>query len=73
MKMPRFMPVLISFVGMAAWVSCTPPCDELAEKTCLEQGAGSPVCVEIRKRASEATDEERRYCREALSILRASN
>ena len=49
--------------------SCDPPCQRLADRACLEQGNGSPNCIEIRKRAQAASDEDQRYCRGAISIL----
>jgi len=49
--------------------SCVPPCGRLADRTCAAQGNGSENCIEIRRRAELATDEDQRYCTEAMAII----
>lgn len=63
--------VALSIVALTfAFAACGNPCNELADLTCEAAGEQSLDCDQIRKKAEEATDEDKRACEIGLKLVK---
>lgn len=61
--------ILAVTVLLPALPACSDDCQELATMACQKAGEGSEDCKKIRARAENASPDDRRACKTALTLV----
>lgn len=61
--------LIVMLATIVLLLSCTSPCRRLAERTCVKEGEGSKICLEITMMAEKASEWEQAICSRIWNIV----